>query len=396
MVVAWPRGRTADVVIAGGVLALVTAGSAQSLYGPREEPWSITAVGWVLILAVCGSLALRRVHPVPVAVFTLLVTIVYYVMSTYDGPLLVAFILALYTVAEAGRPRVAAGLTALAIALVGAGTAAGNGSINGIALFMLGGWLVAVVLIGWLRHTSAAHAREVEQRAATEERLRIARELHDVVGHHLSLISVQSAAALRRFGKDRRRGEEMAEESLTAIRETSTEALRELRTMLGMLRMDGEDAPTAPARGLDRVEELVDRARSAGLDVRADVSGPGRPPTEVELAAFRIVQEALTNVVKHARANRVAVRVDRAPDAVTIEVTDDGRGPVSERRAVPARSGVSARSAASGWGAGGGSGSGIGGMRERARALGGDLEAGPGPDGGFRVRARLPHEKRTA
>ncbi|WP_026413926.1 sensor histidine kinase [Actinomadura oligospora] len=394
MVVGWPRGRTADVVIAGGVLAVVSAGSAQSLYAPREEPWSVTAVGWVFILAVCGALVARRVHPVAVAAFSLAVTIVYYVMSAYDGPLLIAFILALYTVAEAGRPRVAAGLAVLAICLVGAGTMAGNGSINGIALFMLAGWLTAVVLVGWLRNTNAAHAREVEQRAATEERLRIARELHDVVGHHLSLISVQSAAALRRYGKNRRRGGELAEESLTAIRETSTEALRELRTMLGILRQDGEDAPTAPARGLDRVGELVDRARSAGLEVRADVSGPGRPPTEVELAAFRIVQEALTNVVKHARANRVAVRVDRAPDAVTIEVTDDGRStPPGQGAGGASGQGVSG---APGRGAGGMSGSGIGGMRERARALGGELEAGPGPDGGFRVRARLPHEKRTA
>ncbi|MFC5185421.1 sensor histidine kinase [Actinomadura harenae] len=378
MVVRWPRGRTADVAIAVAVLAAVTAGSAQSLYAPRTEPWSVTAVGWALILAVCGALALRRVHPVAVALFTLVTTVVYYVMSTYDGPLLIAFILALYTVAEAGRPRVAAAIGVLAIALVGAGTAAGNGSINGIGLFMLAGWLAAVVLLGGLRFTAAAHAREAEQRAATEERLRIARELHDVVGHHLSLISVQSAAALRRYTKDRRRGEETAEESLAAIRATGTEAMRELRAMLGVLRQDGEDAPTAPARVLDRVGELADRARSAGLDVRADVSGPGRPPAEVELAAFRIVQEALTNVVKHARASTADVRVDRAPGAVTIEVTDDGHG--------HATAGTPD----------GASGSGIGGMRERARALGGELEAGPGPDGGFRVRARLPHEKRTA
>ncbi|MEV4255923.1 histidine kinase [Spirillospora sp. NPDC049652] len=411
MVVRWPRGRAADVAVALGVLVVVTAGSAQSLYAPREESWTVTAVGWVLIVAVCASLVARRDHPVAVTVFTLLTSIVYYLLSTYDGPLLVAFIVALYSVAESGRPRVAAGLGSIGVGLVGLGTMAGNGDVNGVALFMLAGWLVAVVVIGWLRHTTAAHAREVEQRAATEERLRIARELHDVVGHHLSLISVQSAAALRRYGKDRRRGERMAEESLTAIRETSAEALRELRVMLGVLRQEGEDAPTAPAQGLGGIGDLVERARSAGLEVRADVSGPGRPPTEVGLAAYRIVQEALTNVVRHARASRVDVRVDRAPDAVTIEITDDG--PAAARLLTPGRPDAAgtahggpgshgAQGVHGSHGVHGGpgthaaSGSGIGGMRERARALGGELEAGPGPDGGFRVRARLPHEKRTA
>ncbi|RFU40696.1 sensor histidine kinase [Actinomadura logoneensis] len=399
MVVGWPRGRAADVAIAAGVLVVVTAGSAQSLYAPRTESWTVTAVGWGLILAVCGSLVARRRHPVPVAVFTLVTSIVYYLLSDYDGPLLVAFIVALYTVAESGRPRVAAGIGSIAVGLVGFGTMAGNGDVNGIALFMLAGWLVAVVVIGWLRHTTAAHARAVEQRAATEERLRIARELHDVVGHHLSLISVQSAAALRRYGKDRRRGEEMAEESLAAIRETSTEALRELRVMLGVLRQDGEDAPTAPAQGLDSLGDLVERARSAGLRVRADVSGPGRPPTEVGLAAYRIVQEALTNVVRHARASSVDVRVERAVDAVTIEVVDDGPAaahPLPPRPPDASDDRWTAEPQPETHPAKAASGSGIGGMRERARALGGELEAGPGPDGGFRVRARLPHEKRTA
>ncbi|MFC4905727.1 sensor histidine kinase [Actinomadura gamaensis] len=412
----WPRGRAADVAIAFGVLILVGAGSAESLFGPREEPWSVTALTWVLIVAVCGALAARRRYPVTVAVFMLAATVAYYLTSTYDGPLLAAFMVALYTVAEAGRPRAAIALGAAALGLTSLGTLAGNGDVNGVALFMLAGWVVAVVLIGWLRHTSLAHAREVEQRAATEERLRIARELHDVVGHHLSLISVQSAAALRRFAKDRRRGEQHAEEALAAVRETSREALRELRAMLAVLRQDGEDPPTAPAQGLDRLGELVERARSAGLDVRPDVSGDGRPPAEVDLAAYRIVQEALTNVVKHARATSVAVRVERAPDAVLIEVTDDGRGPAAARptsgssASGSAASGSSASgsaasgSAASGSAASGAagaagsvaSGSGIGGMRERARALGGELSAGPGTGGGFRVRARLPHEKRTA
>ncbi|MEV5437195.1 sensor histidine kinase [Streptomyces sp. NPDC052682] len=372
-----PRGRAADAALASGVFALVAVGSLQSLVGPREEPWPVTALTWALMAAACGALYPRRRHPVSAAVLTLAVTMVYYLVSRYDGPLMVVPVLALYTVAADGRPRAAVALAALALLLTGAGTLLGNHDVNGVALFMMTGWLVGVVALGWVRHTGLALAREAERRAVSEERLRIARELHDVVGHHLSLINVQSAAALRRLRKDPAGGPERAEQALGAVKEASREALRELRATLGVLRQAGEAAPTAPVPGLDRLGDLVESARLAGLDVRVHTDGPPGPPLppEVDLAAYRIVQESLTNVARHSGATRVTVRTGRGPDALTLEITDDGRGPSSP---VPGTA----------------PGSGITGMRERARALGGALTAGPAPDGGFTVRAVLPYHRR--
>ncbi|MFH9435229.1 sensor histidine kinase [Streptomyces rochei] len=365
-----PRGRAADAALAGAVLVLVAVGSLRSLIGDREESWEATALGWALLVAACAALYVCRRHPVPTAAFVLAATIAYYLVSAYDGPLMVAFVIALYTVAAGGRLRAAIVLAALGLLLTGTGTLLGNHDVNGVALFMMTGWLVGVVALGWVRDNRLALAREAEQRAASEERLRIARELHDVVGHHISLINVQSAAALRRLRKDPEGGPRRAEEALGAVKEASREALRELRAVLGVLRQADESAPTAPAAGLDRLGDLVAAARLTGLDVDVRADGEGRPlPAEVDLAAYRIVQESLTNVTRHAHATAVTVRTERGPRHIAVEVTDNGRGPAP---------------------VGGGSGSGITGMRERARALGGRLTAGPGPRGGFTVRATLP------
>ncbi|GGQ27828.1 sensor histidine kinase [Streptomyces mutabilis] len=364
-----PRGRAADAALAGAVLVLVAVGSLRSLIGEREESWEATALVWALLVAACAALYVCRRHPVPTAAFVLAATIAYYLVSAYDGPLMVAFVVALYTVAAAGRLRAAIVLAALGLLLTGTGTLLGNHDVNGVALFMMTGWLVGVVALGWVRDNRLALAREAEQRAASEERLRIARELHDVVGHHISLINVQSAAALRRLRKDPD-GPRRAEEALGAVKDASREALRELRAILGVLRQADESAPTAPAAGLDRLGDLVAAARLTGLDVEVRADGEGRPlPAEVDLAAYRIVQESLTNVTRHAHASAVTVRTERGPRHITVEVTDNGRGPAP---------------------VGGGSGSGITGMRERARTLGGRLTAGPGPAGGFTVRATLP------
>ncbi|MGA4838873.1 sensor histidine kinase [Streptomyces sp. G45] len=363
-----PRGRVADATLACAVFLPVALGSLWSLLGPRHEPWAVTAVGWALITGACGALYWARRAPVAVAAFVLAATAAYYLSSDYDGPLLLVFIVALYVVAATGHQRAAPLLAAVALVGTAAGTLGGNHDVNGVALFMLAGWLVATVALGRLRHGRLAFAREAEQRAATEERLRIARELHDVVGHHISLINVQSAAALRRLRKDPEGGAERADAALDAIKQSSKEALRELRATLGVLRQADEAAPTAPVPGLDRLGDLVDAARLAGLQVRVRTSGETGPlPTEVDLAAYRIVQESLTNVARHAHAGTVTVHVAHAPGQVTVEITDDGRGPTA------------------------GPGSGISGMRERARALGGELTAGPAPGRGFTVRARLPY-----
>jgi signal transduction histidine kinase len=352
-----------------GLFILVSLGSVRSLVSPGKEHWAVTVLGWVLSAVICGALILSRRHPVAVAAFVLVATTAYYLTSSYDGPQLLVFVVALYWVAAEGHLRAAVGLASLAVIGTGAGTLAGNRDVNGVALIMFAGWIVAVVAVGWLRHSHQAYAREVERRAATEERLRIARELHDVIGHHLSLISVQSAAAQRRLGKDRVRGAVQAEEALAAIRASSGEALRELRATLGMLRQADEVAPTAPVAELDRIGELVEPARLAGLDVRTEFNGSAEPlPTEVDLAAYRIVQESLTNVTRHAGATSVVIRIDRVPGRVTVEITDNGRGPAAVA-----------------------SGTGIRGMQERARALGGDLTACAGQGGGFTVRAQLPY-----
>ncbi|MBE1536095.1 sensor histidine kinase [Actinomadura algeriensis] len=364
------RWRPTDGALAVAVLVVVVLGSMRSLIGAREEPWAQTAAGWALIFVACGALFARRA-PLTAAIVSTFATGVYYVASTYDGPLMIAPILALYLLASRGRLQAASAIAALIVIGTALGTLSGNGDVNGIALFMLAGWVVAMVALGWVRHSRRAFLAEAERRAAGDERLRIAREVHDVTGHHISLINVQAGTALHRFHRD----PAQAEAALAAIKETSREALRELRATLGVLRQADEDAPTAPVPGLDRIGELAGPARAAGLDVRIRIDGGDGPvPTEVGLAAYRIVQESLTNVVRHAGAANVTVRVERGAREVLVEVADDGRGPVpSGEDAAP------------------GAGSGVPGMRERARALGGDLTAGPGPDGGHLVRARLPY-----
>ncbi|WP_017594404.1 sensor histidine kinase [Nocardiopsis potens] len=243
-------------------------------------------------------------------------------------------------------------------------------------------WMAVVLALGEIARSRNAYLREVEERAAeaertreeearrraTEERMRIARELHDVIAHNISLINVQAAAA------GHRRDPEQAYAALDAIKETSKETLREVRATLGVLRQVDEDggggAPVDPAPTADRIGELVEAARKAGLDARLTVHGePGRPPSaQVGLAAYRIVQEALANVRRHAGASSVRVAVGYAPGELAVEVADDGSGGAEP----PAE------------------GNGLRGMRERAAALGGRITAGPRPGGGFLVRAELP------
>jgi len=216
-----------------------------------------------------------------------------------------------------------------------------------------------------LAHVEAEEAR----RRASEERLLIARELHDVLAHNISLINVQAGVALHLL--DER--PDQARPALTAIKDASKEALGELRSVLDVLRRseDGTTAPRAPTAGLRDLPGLVERTRSAGLDVTLDVSGESRPvPAGVDLAAFRIVQEALTNVVRHAGTGGARVRLDYGDERLTVQVDDDGVG-----TPVPPRDGA---------------GRGIAGMRERVQALNGTFEAGPRPGRGFRVRARFP------
>jgi signal transduction histidine kinase len=194
--------------------------------------------------------------------------------------------------------------------------------------------------------------------------LRIAQELHDVVAHHISLINVQAGVALH-LGDTR---PEQTATALAAIKDASKEALVEMRSIVGILRDTDEQAPRAPVPGLARLDELVGRTAQAGLDVRTSIQGDPRAlPVRVDAAAYRIIQESLTNIVRHANASRATVRVGYGDTAVTVQIDDDGR-----TGGVPPTEG-----------------NGITGMRERATALGGTFDAGPA-GGGFRVTARLP------
>ncbi|GAA0583384.1 sensor histidine kinase [Streptomyces crystallinus] len=233
-------------------------------------------------------------------------------------------------------------------------------------------WVLAIVAIAelirvrreqWAR--AGAERAAADRRRADEERLRIARELHDVLAHSISVINVQAGVGLALLDSD----PEQARTALSTIKSASKEALGEVRQVLDTLRAPG-DAPRSPAPGLDRLPELVEQAATAGLTVETTTTGEPRPlPPGADLAAFRIVQEALTNVVRHSGSRTARVALDHAPGLLELRVDDDG----------PAGAGDA-----------GGSGNGLIGMRERAAALGGTIEAGPRPDGGFRVVARLP------
>jgi signal transduction histidine kinase len=188
--------------------------------------------------------------------------------------------------------------------------------------------------------------------------------LHDVVSHNISVINVQANTALHLMDRQ----PERAREALTAIHDVSRQALAELRSVLGVLRADGQGAPLGPSPGLDRLDELASHAQTAGIAVQLVEEGAPRPvPAGVDVAAYRIVQEALTNTMRHSGGSTATVHLRYDADALTIEVADDGTA------VHPARMG-----------------NGMPGMTERARALGGTLEAGPSPGGGFRVLARLP------
>ncbi|WP_432148766.1 sensor histidine kinase [Streptomyces sp. bgisy029] len=363
-----PRGARADAALASGVFVLVALGAeGQRLTRDGDSLPSLIAP-WLLITAVCGSLMFRRRYPVAVGWFTVVATGVYHLLSSVDGPLVVVPIVALYAIAAQGRLRAALAMASVMVIGMSAGTLLGESDVNGTAVFMLTGWLVAVVALGSVRHGRLAYAEEEARLRATEERLRIARELHDVIGHNISLINVQAGAALYRLRKD----PAQAEEALGAIKASSRETLRELRATLGVLRQVDEEAPRAPAPGLDRADELVASAVRAGLPVRIERTGSERPlPAPVDLAAYRIVQESLTNAARHSGAGEVVVRVAYGDRELALAVEDDGRGPAGA--------------------AGPGGGTGITGMTERARALGGELTAGRRPGGGFTVRARLPY-----
>ncbi|MGH3154614.1 MAG: sensor histidine kinase [Streptosporangiaceae bacterium] len=371
----WPQALSLrqDLALPLVLLAGQLTGAAISTWHLFSPARPLGPVDWALLVVGPVALIARRRHPVLV----LWVTFAAMLSPDVSGFAHVSFVVAFFVAATAGERYVA--WLALTLAFVWriwlAPVAYGYAVPPLNDALLLAGWLLALAIAAEAtrfrteRAVATRASRQLDQRRhQSEERLRIARDLHDVIGHNISLINVQASMGLDLIDSQ----PQQARAALTAIKSASKEALEELRTMLTTLRHDDDVAPRSPAPGLDRLPELIEVTRAAGLTVDVEVTGTAPPlPAAVQLAAYRIIQESLTNVARHARRARVTVRVTYDDADVHIEIDDDG--PTSS----PGTSAI-------------GTGSGITGMRERAAALGGDLSAGVRRGGGFRVSARLP------
>jgi signal transduction histidine kinase len=356
--------------------------------GPSSDnmPGRLPADGraYALVVVAALVLAVRRRWPRVTLMVSAVAVSAYLVFGFAYGPILLSFLVAVYTVAAYRpiRPAAAAAVTSLVILLVHVFVSyASPPGLVGVV--PAAAWVVVPFAVGVtvrVNREAAARARaDQARRQADGERLRIAQEVHDVVGHGLAAINMQAEIALHLLPKR----PEQAESALTAISRTSREALDELRVTLAVVRR-GDDRKPAP--GLGQVPELRDRLAAAGLAVSVDVAGqPRELPAAIDLAGYRVVQESLTNVLRHAGPASAAVRIGYREAEVTVEVLDTGRG---------VRTGAVREGAARDGAAREGTGQGMAGMRERVTALGGEFAAGPRPEGGFRVYARIPAEPR--
>ncbi|GIJ43837.1 two-component sensor histidine kinase [Virgisporangium aliadipatigenens] len=363
-----------DWAVAVGVAAVVlVAGLGLDPGGGAPADLTARAVGGLALLVAGGlALAVRRRAPVAVLVVTGLCAVGGQAAGL-DVPA-VAYVVAVYAAVRAGHRTVAVVVSLLVLGALPLATMVTGPLDTGAAFARARGvlelaWLIAAGAAGEAVRQAERRADEAERtreeaalRRAGEERLHIARELHDSLTHQISVITVQAEAAVH---VARRRGEPVPD-ALLAIRDAGREASRELRATLETLRDDGANAPC----GLDRLPELVARARAAGLDATLTIAGERTGvPAAVERAAYRIVQESLTNIARHAAAATATVRVEHLPGRLTVRVEDDG----TARPDAVAEPGVGLR-----------------GMRERVTALGGRLRVGPRPTGGFAVEADLP------
>jgi signal transduction histidine kinase len=372
-----------------------TVGAQQNQEGIRQ----LNALGVFLLLAAPACLLLRRRHPVPTLVAVAVLVEAYLQWHFPWGPFMLSLIAAMLNAVMRGHRGAAWTLTA-GLYAADAAILAGRGESmrSWQTLVILAAVLTLALVVGEAARVTRERAIEVTRaasearlRQASDERLRIARELHDVLAHNISLINVQAGVALHLMDGD----PEQARTALTAIRQASKDVLGELRAALGVLRGDGESAPRSPTPDLARLPELIEQVRGAGLAVRTRIGDLPDLPAPVELAAFRIVQEALTNVRRHAGTATATVTIEYAGGTLTVRVDDDGAG--SAATAEPGSGTATGSTGSGGTGSGGtgsggtdsAGGSGIAGMRERAIALGGTLTAGPHGHG-FRVEARLP------
>jgi signal transduction histidine kinase len=368
------------VAVALGAALVYSAAHPETAHAPR-------LAGVVLAVAAAAAVAVRRLVPLPALAVALAACAAAGYLGLARDPMIAAA-LVLYTVAS--TTPAATAVTALVLAEAAVMVTWHQPAyvpnllprVAATAIVQLAAWTVGVAVATQRRYAAGLReqgARELRaeadrsRRALAEERLRIARELHDVVAHSMGVIAVQAGAG----GHVAAARPEEAVRALRAIEATSRAALQELRRMLTVLRDDpaAAEPELVPAPGLHGLPELIDRTGQAGLRVELTEAGPpARLPEGVDVAAFRIVQEALANVVRHAGAGQAAVRLEHQPGGLHITVTDRGAGASADA----------------------GEGHGLAGMRERALLCGGEFSAGPLPGGGYQVRAFLPADDEPA
>jgi signal transduction histidine kinase len=370
-----PLADRAVFVVVG---ALVVLASLASRPEGSATGRSMDVIAVALLAAGLGFAALATRAAATGALGTLVVIMVWYGLGYRSGLINLPFLIAFYLLGATGdRVRqLAVGSLAVVLSLIGM-LAAGNESASSAAAAI--GWILAAILFGQLTHDRRALIAELEGRAAkaeadrdreaerrvAEARLAIARDVHDVLAHTVSLMTVQAGVAQDAL----EHGRDGADKALGTIRSAGRDALGEIRALVSMLREGSASPDNAPVPGLDRLEELALATSAAGVPVDIAVELPTGELSElVELTAYRVVQEGLTNVVRHARARRATVTVRRCDHDLLVSVRDDGAG----KRGVD------------------GSGFGLRGMRERVQSMGGSFAAGRAPEGGWLVEARIP------
>lgn len=400
------RVATLDVVLALFITVMQVQGTVARVAaeGATRPLADLGNLGFALLVVSGLVVAFRRLWPVPVFVTTALASLVYYGLEFPDGPGWLGLFVALYTLAAYGDGRRSLVIASVGIAVLATGwlwlfKAADiqPRAAIGWVFFRIGASVMSAALGESVRSRRfiaaeaqeraelAERTREEEARARVDaERLRIAREVHDTVAHAIAIINVQSGVTAHVLDKR----PEQAREALQTIEQTSSRALREMRAILGVLRDDNDGR--APHPGLGQIDELTAKARDAGLDVTLEATSPAPPlPSAVGSAAYRILQESITNVIRHVGPTRVTVALNPGIDVLEIRVTDAGRraAPGDDPADTPLPPQHPTRN---GTGGSARPGRGILGMRERCQLLGGELDAKPTPAGGFEVTARLP------
>ena len=369
-----------DVAL-GASLAAVLVAITRGINAAEGERL-LDAVAYACLVVAGASLAVRRRFPAVALLLASAAVGVYAARSYPGGPIFVMPLVAVYSVAGLWPRRRSVPLVAAATLTVLVPALVFDRSTDepGLIALVYVGWVAVALLLGEASHARREYLVGLEERAryleesreqeahrrVAEERLRIARDVHDVAAHALASIALQAGVGTRLGARE----PQQAQDALSRIRRASTAALGELRGVLDLLRADDAAEPRDPTPALADLDRLVSDAAGNGMDVRLEVRGDRHPlPAVIEVAAYRIVQESLTNVVRHAGTPTATVTLTYVDTGFEVEVVDEGRGV---------------------GGADEPAGHGITGMTERAAAVGGRLEAGPGPQGGFRVWARLP------